>query len=267
METGAMMKYENIFFEKRDDVAIITINLPKKLNALDIRTEEEVGRAMDEIDQDNKVKGAIITGAGEKAFSAGADIFPYLEMDIAKSIPYMRKLRDVLWKVEHLGKPVIAAVNGLCLGGGFELALACTLRIASENARFGLPEINLGVIPGNGGCQRLGRLIGKGRALWYILRAETMDAQEGLRLGVVNKIVSQEKLMETCLDLLLNQILSKPSVAVWAALTSLNVGMETDLATACQMDIDLASLCMGTEDFKEGVRAFTEKRKPRFKGA
>ncbi len=194
------MKFENILFEKKDDVALITINLPKKLNALDIRTEQEIGRVMDEIDQDDKVKGAIITGTGEKAFSAGADIFPYLEMDIAKSIPYMRKLRDVLWKVEHLRKPVIAAVNGLCLGGGFELALACALRIASENARFGLPEINLGVIPGNGGCQRLGRLIGKGRALWYVLTAESMDAHEALRLGVVNKIVPQEKVNDYRLE-------------------------------------------------------------------
>jgi len=261
------MEFKNILFEKREEIAILTINLANKLNALDIHTEEEIGKVMEVIEGDRELKGAVITGAGEKAFSAGADIFPYLEIDIAKSIPYMKRLRDVLWKVEHLGKPVIAAVNGLCLGGGFELALACTLRIASENARFGLPEINLGVIPGNGGSQRLGRLIGKGRALWYILTAETMDAQEALRLGVVNKVVAQEKLMETCLDLLTNQIFKKPSVAVWAALTSQNVGMETDLATACQMDIDLASLCMGTEDFKEGVRAFTEKRKPRFKGA
>lgn len=260
------MDYKDILFEKRDGMAFLTINLPKKLNALDIHTEEEIGRAMDEIEEDSGLKGVIITGAGEKAFSAGADILPYLDMNIAKSIPYMKKLRDALWKVEHLGKPVIAAVNGLCLGGGFELALVCTLRIASENARFGFPEINLGVIPGNGGSQRLGRLIGKGRALWYILTTETMDAQEALRLGVVNKVVPQEKLMETCLDLLKNVIFKKPSVAVWAALNSQNVGLETDLATACQIDIDLASLCMGTEDFKEGVKAFAQKRKPEFKG-
>jgi enoyl-CoA hydratase len=159
------MEFKNILFEKRGEVAILTINLPKKLNALDIHTEKEIGKAMDQIEEDGGLKGAIFTGAGEKAFSAGVDIFPYLEMDISKSIPYMKTLRDVLRKVEHLGKPVIGAINGVCLGGGFELALACTLRIASENARFGLPEISLGVIPGNGGCQRLGRLIGKGKAL------------------------------------------------------------------------------------------------------
>lgn len=260
------MEFKNILFEKRAEIALITINLPQKMNALDIHTEEEIGKAMDVLLDDGELKGAIITGAGEKAFSAGADIFPYLEMDVVKSIPYMKKLRDVLWKVEHLGKPVIAAVNGLCLGGGFELALACTLRVASENARFGLPEINLGVIPGNGGSQRLGRLIGKGRGLWYVLTGGVMDVQEALRLGVVNKVVPREKLIETCFELL-SQILKKPRVAVWAALNSMNTGMETDLATACQIDIDLASLCMGTEDFKEGVRAFIEKRAPKFKGA
>jgi enoyl-CoA hydratase len=260
------MEFKNILFEKKDQVAVLTINLIKKLNALDMHTEEEIGKAMDEIEKDDGLRGVIITGAGEKAFSAGADIFPYLEMTVSKSIPYMKTLRDVLWKVEHLGKPVVAAVNGICLGGGFELALACSLRIASENARFGLPETNLGVIPGNGGSQRLGRLIGKGRALWYLLTTETMDAQEALRLGVVNKVVPQEKLMETCLDLLVNQIFKKPSVAVWAALSSQNWGMEVDLASACQMDIDLTSICMGTEDFREGVKAFVEKRKPQFKG-
>jgi len=261
------MEFKNILFEKKDEIAILTINRPEKLNAMDVHTEKEIGKAMDEIEEDRGLRGVVITGAGEKAFSAGADILPYLEMDISKSIPYMKTLRDVLWKVDHLGKPVIAAVNGLCLGGGFELALACTLRVASENSRFGLPEMNLGVIPGNGGNQRLGRLIGKGRALWYILTGETMDAQEALRLGVVNQVLDREKLMEACLDLLLNRILSKPSVALSAALTSLNVGLETDLATACQMDIDLASICMGTEDFKEGIKAFVEKRKPKFKGA
>lgn len=260
------MDFKNILFERQDGVAVLTINLPQKLNALDIHAEEEIGRSMDEIEEDGGLRGVIIKGAGEKAFSAGADIIPYLEMDIPKSIHYMKRLRDVLWKVEHLGKPVMAAVNGVCLGGGFELALACNLRIASENARFGFPEINLGVFPGNGGSQRLGRLIGKGRALWYVLTAEMMDAQEALRLGVVNKVVPREKLMETCLDLFRNVIFKKPSIAVWAALNSQNIGLETDLATACQIDIDLSSVCMGTEDFREGVKAFVEKKIPVFKG-
>jgi len=260
------MEFKTILFEVKEGIAIITLNNPGKLNPLDINVEVEIEEACKEVEKRDEIKAAIITGAGEKAFSAGADIKPYLEMDLIQSISYMKKLHEALWTVEHLRKPTIAAINGLCLGGGLELALACTLRFASEAAKIGLPEINVGVFPGNGGIQRLARLIGKGRAMWYILTGEFMTAQEALQWGVVNKVVPLSDLMGTCIDFLQNTLLKKSPTSIWAVITALNHGMETDLKIACEMDLHLTSICMGTQDFKEGVKAFVEKRKPNFQG-
>lgn len=259
------MTYKDILVSKEKGMGIITINRPKKYNALSVQTEAEIGLALDEFEEKG-IKGVLITGSGDKAFSSGADILPYLEIDLIKSIPYLKKLREVLWKIENFGRPVVAAINGLCLGGGLELALACHFRISSAEAVFGFPEINVGVFPANGGGQRLARLIGKGRALWYVATGEQIKAEEALNLGIVHKLVPPEKLMDTCRDFLVNNLFKKSPTALWAVITSLNKGPEMDLDSACQLDVDLSTICMGTRDFKEGVTAFVEKRKPKFKG-
>ncbi len=259
------MAFKDIVVSEEEGMGIITIDRPQKLNALNVHTEQEISAAFDELEQ-NGIKGVIITGSGDKAFSSGADIVPYLEMDLVKSISYMKKLREALWKIENFARPVVAAINGLCLGGGFELALACHFRISSNKAVFGFPEINMGVFPANGGSQRLARLIGKGRALWYVATGEQIKAEEALNLGIVHKLVRPDELLDSCKDLLINNLFKKSPVALWAAITSLNKGPEMDLDSACQLDVNLSSICMGTKDFKEGVKAFMGKRKPKFRG-
>jgi len=260
------MDFKYILFDVRDQVGVVTINIPERLNPINIDVELEILSAFQEVEEREEVRAAIITGAGEKAFSAGADIKPYLEMELTESFSYLKKLHDAEWAIENLRKPTLAAINGLCLGGGFELALGCTLRFASENAKMGLPEINVGCIPGNGGIQRLGRLIGKSRAMWYLLTGEFISAQEAFQLGIVHKVVPKKDLMDVSLDFLKNNLLKKSPTAVWAIRKSLNLGMEIDLKTASELDLHLESICFATEDFKEGVRAFLEKRNPEFRG-
>lgn len=260
------MGFDKILFEVADGVGVITINIPERYNPIDIDVEMEILDAFREVEENPEIRAALITGAGDKAFSAGADIKPYRDMNLVKSFGYLKKLHDAEWAIENLSKPVVAAINGLCLGGGFELALGCTLRFADETAKMGLPEINVGCIPGNGGIQRLARLIGKGRAMWYLLTGEFIGAEEALRLGIVNRVVPKGELMDACMDFLLNTLLKKSPTAVWAIRKSLNLGMEIDLKTASELDCHLESICFATEDFKEGVAAFMEKRKPEFKG-
>lgn len=260
------MKFDHIIFEIRENVGIITIDIAERHNPIDIGVETEILEAFREVEKNPKIGAALIIGAGEKAFSAGADIKPYRDMTLAKSFDYLKQLHEAQWAIEHLGKPTLAAINGLCLGGGFELALGCTLRFAADHARLGLPEINVGCIPGNGGIQRLGRLIGKGRAMWYLLTGEMMTAEEALAMGVVNKVFPRQELLSRSIDFLQNTLLKKSPTAVWALRKALNLGMEVDLKTASEMDCQLESICFATEDFKEGVAAFMEKRTPEFKG-
>jgi enoyl-CoA hydratase len=259
------MAYENILFEKKDNMAYITINRPKVLNALNWKTMQEIQDAFSKIRKDDSVGGVIVTGAGEKSFIAGADIKELATKDPVGAKEFSITSQEILHLIEHFPKPVIAAVNGFCLGGGCELAMACHIRVASENAKFGQPEVNLGIMPGNGGTQRLPRLVGKGRALELILTGNIIDAQEAYRIGLVNRVAKPESLISTAEEIL-TTILTKGPVAVKLCLEAVNHGMELTLEEGVQLEANLFGLCFSTEDMKEGTQAFIEKRKPEFKG-
>ena len=259
------MPYSNITFEKRDRVAFITINRPDKLNALSIETIDELRRAVLEVWTDGEVGGVVVTGTGGKAFIAGADITELHSLDAGGAKDYAERGQHVLSMIEKLPKPVIAAVNGFALGGGCELAMACHMRIAAENARFGQPEVTLGVIPGFGGTQRLARLVGKGRAMELCLSGEMIDAREAHRIGLVNKVVPAEKLSEEA-EALMAKILANGPCAVALAIEAINTGLGMDLDSGLQNEANLFGLSAATEDWKEGTKAFMEKRKPDFKG-
>ncbi|MSR06026.1 MAG: enoyl-CoA hydratase [Gemmatimonadetes bacterium] len=259
------MSYQNLLFQVRDRMAVVTINRPDKLNALNNAVVEDLGRAAEEIATRDDVGGAIITGAGPKAFIAGADIG-----DLSKQTPFEGKARAlrgqaVLRRFETCGKPVIAAVNGFALGGGCELAMACHLRIASQNAKFGQPEARLGIAPGYGGTQRLPRLVGKGRALEMILTGRMIDAEEAYRIGLVNKVVPAEKLMEEA-EAMLKTILAMGPRAVALAIEAVDHGMDLTLDEGLLMEANHFGLLASTEDMKEGMAAFLEKREANFKG-
>ena len=245
-------------------IALVTINRPDKLNALNSHTLDELEDILDQIKINNDIAALVITGSGEKAFVAGADIGELSKSNNETGKEFALKGQRVFNKIENLGKPVIAAVNGFALGGGCELALACHIRIASENAKFGQPEVNLGIIPGYGGTQRLTRLINTGRAIQYILTGEMIDASEAHRIGLVNKVFTQDKLIEEAFELS-RKITSKGLIAVKLSLESILNANNLSLEEGLKSEADLFATCCGTEDFKEGTSAFLEKRKPDFK--
>lgn len=255
---------EIILLEKRDRVALLTINRPDKLNALNIATRRELAEALDTLRDDQEVRVVILTGAGEKAFVAGADINEFAGRSAVEQRAVM-KAKSIFTAAEEFPKPLIAMINGFCLGGGCELALACDLRIASEKARFGQPEINLGIIPGGGGTQRLTRLIGEGKAMQMILTGEMINAQEAHRLGLVNEVYALEDLTAKTFELA-NRIAEKSPIALAMAKAAVKNAARTALQAGLDAEIDLFALCFSSEDKEEGVRAFLEKRKPDFKG-
>lgn len=249
-----------------DKIATITINRPDKLNALNAHAKVELKTLFSEIKTDNSINVVILTGSGEKAFVAGTDIKELTVLDSESGKEFSSKGQEVFDLIANLGKPVIAAVNGYALGGGCELALACHIRIASENAKFGQPEVNLGIIPGYGGTQRLARLIGRGRAMELILTGNQIDAQEALHFGLVNRVVPQADLLATA-TAMAQLIASKGQIAIRMALKAVNMTMETTLSDGQKLEASLFGVCCDTADFREGTTAFLEKRKPAFKNA
>ena len=259
--------YENIIVERRgtdERVAVITINRPEKRNALNIKTREEGAQALDDLREDDSVRVVVITGAGDKAFIAGADIAEFAGRTAIMQRDVMLA-RSLFTAIDLFPKPVIAMVNGYCLGGGCELALACDLRIASETASFGQPEINLGIIPGGGGTQRLTRLIGEGKAMEMILTGDIIDAKTAFALGLVNMVVPATELEAKTMELA-NRIAEKSPVALRIAKEAVKIASRSTLDEGLRREIDLFALCFSSEDKDEGVSAFLEKRKPNFKG-
>jgi len=260
------MAFQTIDYKTEGRTAVVTINRPDKLNALNAQAKSELKTLFTQIKTDNSVDIAILTGAGKKAFVAGTDIKELTVLNAETGKEFSSKGQEVFDLIENLGKPVIAAVNGYALGGGCELALACHIRIASENAKFGQPEMNLGIIPGYGGTQRLARLIGRGRAMELILTWSKIDAQEALRIGLVNKVVPQAELLSTAMAIA-QLIASKGQIAIRMALKAVNMTQETTLSDGQQLEASLFGVCCDTADFKEGTTAFLEKRPPVFKNA
>ncbi len=256
---------ENILIEKEENVAIVTINRPTKLNALNKATIEELHHAFNELDNDKTIKAILVTGSGEKAFVAGADIAEFAHFSETEGKELAAKGQALLFDfVQNLGTPVIAAVNGFALGGGLELAMSCHFRIASTNAKMGLPEVTLGVIPGYGGTQRLAQLVGKGRAMELILTASMIDAETAKSYGLVNHVVTQEELLSFSKGIA-TRIVSNSSVAIAKAIASINANY-TDGKNGYEVEIYNFGACFATEDFKEGTTAFLEKRKANFPG-
>ena len=261
----AALTLANVVYEKKGAFAYVTVNRPKVLNALNKATWADLRTAFEDARDDAAVRGVILTGAGNKAFIAGADISELARVTAFEAEQSSRFGQEVLDLIEDLGKPVIAAVNGFALGGGCETAMACTMRIAVENAKFGQPEVKLGLIPGGGGTQRLPRLVGKGRALHLILSGEMISAQEAYRIGLVNEIVPAADLI-TRAEAILKQIAANAPIAVKFALEATNKGMETSQSEGLLLEASHFGLCAATEDKKEGTTAFLEKRVPRFHG-
>ncbi|MBC8205336.1 enoyl-CoA hydratase/isomerase family protein [bacterium] len=281
------MNFQNLLYSAKDSIAHITINRPDKLNALNYQTMTDIMEAFMMVSADPQVKAAIITGSGEKSFIAGADISEIAELNPLSGKKFSQRGQEIFNFIESLNKPVIAAVNGFALGGGCELAMACHMRIASENAKFGQPEVTLGIIPGYGGTQRLPRLVGKGRALELILSGGMIDAQEACRIGLVNKIVpyagmkeiekdgvkkqvpdltaTKEALIAKAVEIA-KSIIRQAPIAVGLALEAVNRGLEMTLAEGQKVECDLFGISITTDDFTEGTNAFLEKRKAEFKG-
>jgi enoyl-CoA hydratase/carnithine racemase len=255
----------NVAYEKKGAVAYVTVNRPKVLNALNTPTWADLRTAFDDARDDPAVRGIILTGAGEKAFIAGADISELSHSTALEAEESSRFGQKVLDLIENLGKPVIAAVNGFALGGGCETAMACTIRIAVESAKFGQPEVKLGLLPGGGGTQRLPRLVGKGRALQLILTGGMISAQEAYRIGLVNEIVPATELIPRAEEIL-KQIMTNAPVALRLSLEAVNKGMDTSQSEGFVLEASYFGLCAATEDKREGTSAFLEKRAPQFHG-
>jgi enoyl-CoA hydratase len=259
-----MSSYETLLIEKRERVAIITINRPDKLNALNIQTRSDGAAALAELAVDDEVNVVIITGAGEKSFIAGADIGEFAGRTPLTQREVMRG-PSLFTAFDNFPKPVIAMINGFCLGGGCELALACDLRVASDKARFGQPEINLGIIPGGGGTQRLTRLVGEGKSMEMILTGDMIDAVTAFNIGLVNLVVPAEELHVRTMELA-NKIADKSPIAVRLAKESVKLASRSNLDEGLRREVDLFALCFASQDKDEGVAAFLEKRKPVFTG-
>ncbi|KGL62009.1 enoyl-CoA hydratase/isomerase family protein [Polaribacter sp. Hel1_85] len=257
------MNFENILVQKKDSLAQITINRPKKLNALNKTTINELNIAFEALEDDEDVRVIILTGSGDKAFVAGADISEFSHFSVEEGGGLARLGHEILFDyVENLATPVIAAVNGFALGGGLELAMSCHFRIASDNAKMGLPEVSLGVIPGYGGTQRLPQLVGKGKAMEMIMTAGMISAEEAKDAGLVNHVTSQDELLPLA-EKIASKIMRNSSVAISAAIRAINAGFK-DGVNGFDLEIEEFGECFGTDDFKEGTSAFLGKRKPNF---
>jgi enoyl-CoA hydratase len=259
------MAYENLIYEQDGPIARITVNRPDVLNALNRATLDELGQAVERAGDDASVRAVILTGAGPKAFIAGADIGELAALGAFEARKFARRGQHVLHRLQWLGKPVIAAVNGYALGGGCEVALACHLRIGSTKARLGQPEVNLGVIPGWGGTQRLPRLVGMGRALEILLSGEPIGAEEALRIGLLNRVVEPEQLLPAC-EALAATIASRGPLAIRLTMDAAQRGADVSLTNGCLIEADSFGLAAASSDWREGTSAFLEKRKPAFSG-
>lgn len=260
-----MSEYENLLFEVDSGIGLVTINRPKALNALNAATIYELERLFDELAKDHTVKAVILTGSGEKSFVAGADITEMQSMSAIEGRNWGKLAQAVFNKIENLPKPVIAAVNGYALGGGCEISMACDIRIASEKAKFGQPEVSLGIPPGFGGTQRLSRLVGKGRAKELLFTGDMIDAVEAYRIGLVNKVVAPAELITTA-KAMAQRIMSRAPIAVQICKAAVNEGLDTDLESGIAYEAEVFGLCFSTDDQKEGMAAFIEKRKANFTG-
>ncbi|MDR3618745.1 MAG: enoyl-CoA hydratase-related protein [Paludisphaera borealis] len=265
MSSATAATRENLLYEKKGAIAYVTLNRPKVLNALNKATIAELDEVFKDARNDPAVRGVILTGAGDRSFAAGADIGEMVDDTPVEAETKTRQGQRLTTLIENLGKPVVAAVNGFALGGGCELAMSCTIRLAVETAKFGQPEVTIGIIPGYGGTQRLPRLVGKGRALQLILTGEMIDAHEAHRIGLVNEIVPAADLISRS-EAILNRIDANAPVAVKLAIEAANRGLDLSLADGLNIEATLFAQCVATEDMKEGVAAFREKRKPRFLG-
>src|SRR5208337_2601971 len=265
IDSEHLMTYENILLEKKNSIAYVTVNRPKVLNALNMATMEELRAAFHDIKNDAAIRVVIFTGAGEKAFIAGADIGELARQDAVTGKEYTHRGQNVLNLIENLGKPVIACINGFALGGGCEIAMACTMRLASENAKLGQPEVKLGIIPGYGGTQRLPRLVGKGIAMQMVLAGEMISAQEAHRMGLVNEVTVAAELIPRA-EAIAWKIIANAPLAVQYAMEAVNKGMEMTLSEGLYLEAVLFGVACATEDKKEGTAAFLEKRAAQFKG-
>ena len=262
---ASALRFENILFEKKGPIANVILNRPKVLNALNQAVFAELKSAFEDAREDSSIRGVILSGSGDKAFAAGADIAEMSNYTAFQAEEATRRAQAVTELIESLGKPVIAAVNGFALGGGCELAMACTFRIASETAKFGQPEVKIGIMPGAGGTQRLPRLVGKGRALQLILSGGTIDAQEAYRIGLVNEVVPSANLIARA-EAILNQINSNAPLGVKFSIEAVNKGLDAGVSEGLLIEAALFGICAGSEDKTEGTSAFLAKRAPQFRG-